>query len=128
MLSRTNKELGNSALAISIAYFASNGMTVSVPLNDTQDYDLVVEIDNVLSKIQVKGVRHKTKYGIFSVSLKSCGGTKGKIYKSVCNTDIHYLFVVSADQRMWLIPKKVIEKNVSTLSLGVRVAQFEVFM
>lgn len=37
----TNKEKGISGLGIAIAYFSTNGYTVSIPLNDTQDYDLV---------------------------------------------------------------------------------------
>lgn len=42
----TNKEKGNSSLGIAIAYFSTNGYTVSIPLNDTQDYDLIVEKEN----------------------------------------------------------------------------------
>lgn len=33
----TNKEKGNSGLGIAIAYFSTNGYTVSLPLNDTQN-------------------------------------------------------------------------------------------
>lgn len=40
---KTNKEKGNSGLGVAIAYFSTNGYTVSIPLNDTQDYDLIVE-------------------------------------------------------------------------------------
>jgi len=36
----TNKEKGNSGLEIAIAYFSMNGYT---PLNDTQDYDLIIK-------------------------------------------------------------------------------------
>ena len=43
----TNKEKGNSGLGMAIAYFSSNGYTVSIPLNDTQDYDLVIEKDKI---------------------------------------------------------------------------------
>ena len=39
----TNKQKGNTALGIAIAYFSINGYTVSIPLNDTQDYDLIAE-------------------------------------------------------------------------------------
>lgn len=39
----TNKENGNSGLGIAIAYFSTHAYTVSIPLNDTQDYDLIVE-------------------------------------------------------------------------------------
>ena len=39
----TNKEKGNTGLGMAIAYFVANGYVVSIPLNDTQDYDLVIE-------------------------------------------------------------------------------------
>ena len=51
---KTNKEKGNTGLGIAIAYYSSNGYTVSIPLNDTQDYDLIVDKSNVLKKVQVK--------------------------------------------------------------------------
>ena len=54
MVFNTNKEKGNTSLGIAIAYYSSNGYTVSIPLNDTQDYDLIVDKDNVLKKVQVK--------------------------------------------------------------------------
>ena len=69
----TNKEKGNTSLGIAIAYYSSNGYTVSIPLNDTQDYDLIVDKDNILKKIQVKSTGCKTKYGNYQVALKSCG-------------------------------------------------------
>lgn len=45
MIFKTNKEKGNSGLGIAIAYYSSKGYTVAIPLNDTQDYDLVVDKD-----------------------------------------------------------------------------------
>ena len=50
----SNKEKGNTGLGIAIAYYSANGYTVSIPLNDTQDYDFIVDKDNILKKIQVK--------------------------------------------------------------------------
>lgn len=94
MLFTTNKEKGNSSLGIAIAYYSSNGYTVSIPLNDTQDYDLIVDKDNILKKVQVKSTACKTKYGNYQVALKSCGGTKGKIYKTVIETNVDEVFVL----------------------------------
>ena len=37
----SNKEKGNTGLGIAIAYYSANGYTVSIPLNDTQDYQAV---------------------------------------------------------------------------------------
>ena len=113
---RTNKEKGNSGLGIAIAYFSMNGYTVSIPLNDTQDYDLIVDKDNKLQRIQVKSTGCIGKGGNYQVALKSCGGTKGKTYKTIINTEVDLIFILTANQKMYLIPKKNIS-SVSTLSL-----------
>ena len=56
---KTNKEKGNSGLGMAIAYFTTNGYVVSIPLNDTQDYDLVIEKDGDLKTVQAKSNRTK---------------------------------------------------------------------
>ena len=112
----TNKEKGNSGLGIAIAYFSTNGYTVSVPLNDTQDYDLIIEKNNKLQTVQVKSTGCITKYGIFQVALKSCGGTKGKTYKTFLETNVDLLFVLNTELKLYLIPKKFIH-NETTLNL-----------
>ena len=94
MLFNTNKEKGNSSLGIAIAYYASNGYIVSIPLNDTQDYDLIVDNDKTLKRVQVKSSGCKTKYGNYQVALKSCGGTKGKTYKTIIETNVDEVFIL----------------------------------
>ena len=84
----TNKEKGNTGLGIAIAYFTSHGYTVSIPLNDTQDYDLIVDKHNVIKKVQGKSTSCRTKYGIYQVALKSCGETKNKTYKTLKDTNL----------------------------------------
>lgn len=113
---KTNKEKGNSSLGIAIAYFSTNGYTVSIPLNDTQDYDLVVEKESKFYSVQVKSTGCKTKYGNYQVALKSCGGTKGKTYKTIIDTNVDLVFIVASDMSMYLIPKSEI-KNKSTINL-----------
>ena len=41
MVLNSNKDKGNAGMSMAIAYFGCNGFTVSIPLNDTQDYDLI---------------------------------------------------------------------------------------
>ena len=122
---KTNKEKGNSALGIAIAYFITNGYVVSIPLNDTQDYDLVVERENRYYGIQVKATSCKTKYDVYQVALKSCGGTKGTTYKTVVDTNIDYLFIVTDRLDMYMIPKEVIT-NRSTLNLCDKYKKYKV--
>ena len=113
----SNKTIGNASLGTAIGYFTNIGCTVSIPLNDTQDYDLLVDFDGNIKKVQVKGTSFKTNYGIYQVSLKSSGGTKGKIYKTIKNTDIDLVFIATSDGDMYLIPKQEI-KNSSSLNLN----------
>lgn len=126
MIFNTNKEKGNTSLGIAIAYYSSNGYTVSIPLNDTQDYDLVVDKDNVLKKVQVKSTACKTKYGNYQLALKSCGGTKGTTYKTVTETKIDELFILTEDLKMYILPISEI-KNKSTLTICDKYDQYRVY-
>ncbi len=123
----TNKEKGNFGLGIAIAYFTTNGYTVSIPLNDTQDYDLVIEKNNIFQSVQVKTTGCKTKYGTYQVALKSCGGTKGITYKTVIDTNVDLLFIVSTDFLMYLIPREKV-KNRSTLNLCKEYEKYKVVL
>jgi len=108
---QTNKEKWNSGLGIAIAHYTSNGYTVSIPLNDTQDYDLIVDKDNILKKVQIKSTSCKTKYGNYQVALKSCGGTKAKTYKTVIETNVDELFILTENMNMYIIPIKEIKNK-----------------
>ena len=116
MIFKSNKEKGNAGLGIAIAYYSTNGYTVSIPLNDTQDYDLIVDKNNILKKVQVKATSCKTRYNKYQVALKSCGGTKGKTYKTIINTNIDEVFIVTDSMDIFIIPIEKI-KNKSTLNL-----------
>lgn len=121
----TNKEKGNTGLGIAIAYYTSNGYIVSIPLNDTQDYDLIVEKDNKLSRVQIKATSCKTKYGIYQVPLKSCGGTLGKTYKTIIDTNIEEVFILTGDMSIYIIPKNNI-KNKATLNINSKYKKYKV--
>ena len=93
--------LGNA-----IFYFTNLGQTVSVPLTDSQDYDLVVEIDNSLKKVQIKSCNFKRKY--YEVNLSVKGGNRSNIgkIKRFDNNNCDYLFVVINQSQKYLIPTK----------------------
>ena len=121
----SNKEKGNTGLGIAIAYYSANGYTVSIPLNDTQDYDFIVDKDNILKKIQVKATSCKTKYNKYQVALKSCGGTKGETYKTVVDTNIDEVFIVTDSLELFRIPIEVI-KNKATLNLCEKYEKYKI--
>lgn len=110
MIFDTNKQRGNAGLSYAIAYFGCNGYIVSVPLNDTQDYDLVIDDGVSLKKVQVKATSQIDR-GEYVVSLSSCGWTKGTAYKNVKDTDIDLLFVLCSNLDAYLIPKDVLTQS-----------------
>lgn len=119
----TKRNIGNAGLSMAIAYFGTNGYTVSVPLNDTQDYDLIVDMDGVLKKIQVKATNNKETKNAYTVQLRTVSGTTRKAYKTVVDTDIDFLFCLCGDGTMFLIPKEKIN-NRSVISLGTVKSKF----
>ena len=88
MIFETNKDKGRAGMSLGIAYFGANGYTVSIPLNDTQWYDFVIEKNGIFQTVQCKATGSKTN----TIELKSSGGTKGGIYDNVLNHPVDYLF------------------------------------
>ena len=105
MLFETNRDKGRAGMAMAIAYFGANGYTVSIPLNDTQWYDLVIEKDGEFKTVQCKA----TGSAANEIILTSTGGTKGTTYDSVLNHPVDYLFCLDKDQNMFVIPVKEIK-------------------
>lgn len=109
---------GTFGLGTAIMFFTSISFTVLLPLNDTQKYDLVVDMHGELKRIQVKTTRCKAKSGNYVVLLKNSGGSSGKsITRLFDNKSCDYLFVLTKSNDMYLIPSSVIVcKNTLTLT------------
>ena len=86
---------------------------------------MIVEKNHELKTVQVKATGCKTKYGIYQVALKSCGGTRGCTYKTLIETNVDLLFIFNADKQMFLIPCNDI-KNKSTLNLSSKYLKYKV--
>lgn len=115
----TNREIGRIGLSMAINYFTIQGYTISLPLNDTQWYDMVVEKDNQFYTVQCKATM--TEDG--AISLKSCGGTNGSAYDSILNhPELDYLFCVNKDFECWLIPVADIIAAGNTKEIKLRTA------
>lgn len=103
---------GNIGLVIAMTYFASLGCYVSVPLNDIQEYDLVVDFDKKdmgLKKIQVKTTTF-IENGKYKVNLRTSG-------KGFQNNTSDYLFVVDGNFTQYFIPRNEITAR-SAIVLG----------
>lgn len=117
---------GNIGLGRAIDYFTSHSIPVCIPLNDTQKYDLVVDIDGKLSRVSVKTSRYKHSQSSYYVHLKNCGGSSGKgKVRPFDNKTCEYLFVLTGDNKMYLIPSSEIEST-GSISIGVKYTEFEV--
>ena len=101
---KTNRQqIGRIGLSMAINYFTCQGYTISLPINDTQWYDLVVEKDGKFYTVQCKATQ--TENG--DIDFRSTGGTNGGVYDNLLNySELDYLFCVNGNLEMWLIPIK----------------------
>lgn len=101
---------------MAINYFTIQGYTISLPLNDTQWYDLIIEKNGKFETVQCKATQ--TENG--TIDLRSTGGTKGAVYDNVLNhSKLDWLFCVDKNLNMWLIPLKDINTT-KTLNLRLK--------
>lgn len=121
---KTTKDQGNIGIAAAISYFTSQCYTVSIPINDSQDYDLVVDIENVLHKVQVKTTKYKEPSGNYQATLKSSGGTKGEVYGRVADGECSLLFILCENSDMYLIPKSVFQNLRAAITLGEKYFEY----
>ena len=99
------KQIGRIGLSMAINYFTIQGYTISLPINDTQWYDLIIEKDGKFETVQCKATA--TQSG--AIDFRSTGGTKGTVYDNLLNhSELDWLFCVNKDLEMWLIPVKEI--------------------
>lgn len=99
-----SKQKGNIGVGQAIAYFTLQGTTVSIPINDSQDYDLVIDMEGLLHSVQVKYTSEKANSGFYKVSLRSISGSSKEAYKTVKETSIDFLFIVTETLDMYLVP------------------------
>lgn len=103
---KNTKKQGDMGLGSAIFYFTNIGQTISIPLTDSQDYDLVVEINNLLKKVQIKSCNFKRKYFEVNLSVKGGNRTNRGNIKMFDNAKCDYLFIVTNQPKRYLIPTK----------------------
>lgn len=119
---------GNIGLGKAIEYFTSKCIPISLPLNDTQPYDLIADFNGGLQRIQVKTTRYTETQGkSYAVQLRNCGGNRTGKARAVPfdNTSCDYLFVYTAANKMYLIPSKNIDAT-NSITVGIKYTEYEV--
>lgn len=106
---------GNIGMGYAIAKLTELGYNISIPITDSQDYDLVADLDGELLRVQVKTTSYKDKKSkYYTVALRT------KMYnklKSFTDSDCDLLFVLTENGKMYLIPKEEIKvRNGLTLT------------
>lgn len=116
---------GNLGLAKAINYFVSHSIPVSIPLNDTQKYDLVADFNGKLQRVSVKTSRNTHTNGkSYEVQLRNTGGSSGKsVIRLFDNESADYLFVYTADDKMYLIPFSAITAT-SGIVVGTKYTEY----
>ena len=105
MIETNRKQIGRVGLSMAINYFTIQGYTVSLPVNDTQWYDLIIEKNGVFQTVQCKATNTDSK----TIDFRSTGGTNGSTYDNILNhSELDWLFCVDGELNMWLIPVKEI--------------------
>lgn len=105
------KQQGDIGVAKAIYIYTALGYTISIPNTDNAKYDLVVEKNEKLNRVQVKTTTYKTQYGIYQAMLKTSGGNKsgtGKISKidPLC---VDLVFILTDDGTCYEFPSSFVD-------------------
>jgi len=108
---KNSKKQGDAGLGQAIAYFTSQGYDVALPLTDSADWDLIVEMESGLKRVQVKTSYQLAESGImmFSASVKGGNMSFNKPQKMIedQNWDLIFLHHLVTGKQA-LIPKEVL--------------------
>jgi len=100
-----SKKQGDWGLGRAIAYFTLHEYTVSIPLTESQDYDLVVDYGEGLKKVQVRTTSEITKSGKPTVNLRTLGGNRSyHTAKKFDSSKVDLLYVTTVDFGDYVIP------------------------
>ena len=120
---KNTKTQGTVGLGSAIDYFVRNNYIVSIPLNDSQDYDLIVDGEEGLKRVQVRTTSHK-RHGSYVVNLSVSGGSATRRSQTrKVGTDMKYdlLYVLCEDNTRYLIPKCVLGRREKTLNKDFKI-------
>lgn len=105
-----SRKQGDLGTGFAIPYFLSHGYTVSIPISDSQSYDLIVEKDALCHRVQVKTSFKRKKRG-YCVELRTVSNTRGKKFeiRKLSKLDFDFLFVLDGDGKMYLMPSTEVD-------------------
>ena len=115
--------------AMFLVYCAENSIESAKPLFHSTPYDFVARIDNEWKTVQVKTVypgKDGCRKSILVIGLRHAGDNGGKkSLKPYKQGDFDYIFCVFENRR-WLIPARACSHIRSNLTIGKKVAKYEI--
>lgn len=132
-LRKNSKSIGIASETMVIAALTSLGHQVSLPYGDNAMYDLIVDMQGKLKRVQVK-TAFDTSYGVIWV--KTCSTQKlivdrklvGTTIKTYTKKDIDYIACYSrVYKRVYLVPIEIVkENNKAILQLRVLKSKYNI--
>lgn len=121
------KKQGDIGVAAAIFHYTKSGHAVSVPLGDATRYDLIVDVDGVLKRVQIKSSNFKTAAGTYQVQLATSGGNQSWSgdKKFISATECDILFVYCLDGTCYEIPLYLCVGR-SSIRLGNKYDEYKV--
>jgi len=96
----------DTAVAQAVATFTKLGFDVSLPFTESAAYDLIIDIDGVLKKVQVKFCSKK-EVGLRRIHSNS----SGYIVKKPIENSFDWVYILNSDGVEYLIPYSLAGRN-----------------
>lgn len=116
MLFQTNsKKQGDVGVGRALAYFSEQGYAISIPLTESQRYDLIVDDKVSLKRVEIKTTRHKSPYGRYLVNLSTKGGNRTGVCRNtkLSKYESDLVFIVTESDRWYLFPTELFHDKAS---------------
>lgn len=119
------KQKGDLATSHAIHYFMTNGYEVCLPIGDKQQYDLVVDINGSLNRVQVKYAGYYSGDKKYKAALRTMGGNQSYTTAKKYGDDaFDLLFVYVENGRKFLIPWRELRiRN----SLAIEASKYSIY-
>lgn len=103
-----NKEQGDTCESFATFYYTSLGCIVSKPLTHSPYYDLIVDTDGVLKKVECKSSRFKDNPKSYTVALGTTGGNQSwnKVVKKIDAKKVDEIFILDGDGNYYIYNSK----------------------
>ena len=122
------RQQGDLGEASALQWLAARGYAIAIPFGHSPNWDLIIEQDGSLFRVQVKTCTRRTPEGNWNVMLCTRGGNQSwsgtTKYFDAARCD--YLFAHTGDGRRWFIPSRVVEGRAGITLGGSKYAEYEV--